>query len=66
MEPDITDFEHSVGVIDKMIHDSACLLTIERWEELLQALEVVIPTSSLVVDKTVEDSDEDIEWSEAN
>ncbi len=66
MEPDITDFEHSVGVIDKMIHDSACLLTIERWEELLQALEVVIPSSSLVVDKTVEDSDEDIEWSEAN
>jgi hypothetical protein len=66
MEPDITDFEHSVGVIDKMIHDSACLLTIERWEELLQALEVVIPSSSLVVDKTVEDSDEDIEWSEAD
>ena len=66
MEPDITDFEHSVGVIDKMIHDSACLLTIERWEELLQALEVVIPSSSLVVDKMVEDSDEDIEWSEAD
>ncbi len=66
MEPDITDFEHSVGVIDKMIHDSACLLTIERWEELLQALEVVIPSSSLVVDKTVEDSDEDIEWTEAD
>ena len=66
MEPDITDFEHSVGVIDKMIHDSACLLTIERWEELLQALEIVVPSSSLVVDKTVEDSDEDIEWAEAN
>tara|TARA_R100000808_G_scaffold24194_1_gene55119 strand:+ start:16596 stop:16796 length:201 start_codon:yes stop_codon:yes gene_type:complete len=66
MEPDITDFEHSVGVIDNMIHDSACLLTIERWEELLQALEIVVPSSSLVVDKTVEDSDEDIEWAEAN
>ena len=66
MEPDITDFEHSVSVIDKMIHDSACLLTIERWEELLQALEIVVPSSSLVVDKTVEDSDEDIEWAEAN
>ena len=60
---DITQFEHGVAVIDKVLHDSACLLTIERWEELLEALEVVVPESSLVIDdEVVEDEEEDIEW----
>ena len=62
MEPDIIEFEHSVDIIDKMIHDSACLLTIEQWEELLQALKIVIPTSSLVVDSLSDDGGEEIEW----
>ena len=38
----------AIQVEDKVFHDSACLLTHERWDELVQALQVVMPDSSLV------------------
>lgn len=43
------DASDAIEVVDRVIHDSACLLTHERWDELLQALTVVMPDSSLVV-----------------
>ena len=47
------DKQQAVKVIDKVFHDAACILPSERWEELIDALEFVMPESCFLKDRSI-------------
>ena len=54
--------EEAIATIDSLINDVAPILTISRWEEILSALSVALPESSLVFDASEDDECEDDDW----
>ena len=42
--------KEAIETIDSLINDVAPLLTIDRWEQILSALSIALPESSLVFD----------------
>jgi hypothetical protein len=47
--------KEAIEVIDSLINDVAPLLTIDRWEQILCALSIALPESSLVFDESKSD-----------
>ena len=42
--------EEALKIIDKLIDDSFCFMTKERWQEVKKALQVLVPESKFVRD----------------
>ena len=46
----VMEREEALKIMDKLIDDSFCFMTKERWQEVKKALQVLVPESKFVRD----------------
>lgn len=51
MSQEVSDRQEAIDIVDKTLHNAACIISPEKWKELMNALKVVMPESCFLKDR---------------